>query len=132
MVHAATVVWVLARPLVLLLRPLPIDHHDWERAETERVLRTVREAATSAPPGATVRIENQLFLPSQFILHFMPGRLPGWAGIFVAFSPDDTVEGRPVRFVVSDDDWRRTQQRGGRIAALVERRAQPASSRLNP
>jgi hypothetical protein len=102
-VYAAALGWLLARTVVLLLRPLPIDHHDWERAETERVLRTVREAASSAPPGATVRIENQLFLRSQFILHFMPGRLPGWAGIFVAFSPDDTVEGRRVRFVVSDD-----------------------------
>ena len=132
MVHAAAVVWVLARTLVLLLRPLPIDHHEWERAETERVMRTVREAPTSAPAGTSVRIENQIFLPSQFILHFMPGRLPGWAGIFVAFSPDDTVEGRPVRFVVSDDDWQRTQQREGRIAALVERRPQPDSSRLNP
>ena len=62
----------------------------------------------------------------------MPGRLPGWAGIFVAFSPDDTIEGRPVRFVGSDDDWQRIQQRGGRIAALVERRAQPDSPRSNP
>jgi hypothetical protein len=35
-VYAAAVVWVLARTVVLLLRPLPIDHHDWERAETER------------------------------------------------------------------------------------------------
>jgi hypothetical protein len=54
----------------------------------------------------------------------MPGRLPGWAGIFVAFSPDDAIEERPIRFVVSDDDWQRAQQRGGRIAAFVERRAQ--------
>jgi hypothetical protein len=62
----------------------------------------------------------------------MPGRLPGWAGIFVAFSPDDTIEGRPVRFVGSDDDWQRVQQRGGRIAAFVERRAQPDSPQSNP
>jgi len=54
----------------------------------------------------------------------MPGSLPGWAGIFVVFSPDDAVEGRPIRFLVPDDDWQRAQQRGGRIAALVERCAQ--------
>ena len=114
--YAAAVVWVLARTGVLLLRPLPIDHHEWERAETERVMRTVREAPTSAPAGTSVRIENQIFLPSQFILHFMPGRLPGWAGIFVVFSPDDAVDGCPIRLVVSDDDWQRAQQRGGRIA----------------
>ena len=54
----------------------------------------------------------------------MPGRLPGWAGIFVVFSPDDAVDGCPIRLVVSDDDWQRAQQRGSRIAAPVERHAQ--------
>ena len=63
-------------------------------------------------------------LPLVAALIFMPGRLPGWAGIVVVFSPDDAVEGRPIRFLVPDDDWQRAQQRGGRIAALVERCAQ--------
>src|SRR5262249_50843804 len=131
-VYAAAALWPLARAVVLIARPLRIDHHDWERAETERVMATVREAAAASPPGATVRIENQLFLPAQFILHFLPGRLPGWAGVFVAFAPENTVDGRPVRFVVSPDDWRRTQARGGRIAALVARSSEAGSAGSNP
>ena len=127
-VYATAALWALARTVVLVARPVHIDHHDWERAETERVVGTVRKAVAASPPGAVVRIENQTFLPAQFILHFLPGRLPGWAGIFVTVFPDNTVDGRPVRFVVSADDWRRAQERGGRVAALVE----PRSAGSNP
>src|SRR5262249_34717052 len=89
---------------VLLLARAIRGHHDWERAETARGVGTVRQAVAASPPGAVVRIENQIFLPAQFIPHFLPGRLPGWAGIFVTEFPDDTVDGRPLRFVVSADN----------------------------
>jgi hypothetical protein len=35
------------------------------------------------------------------------------------------VDGRPVRLVVSDEDWQRARERGGRMAKLVERGATP-------
>ena len=47
--------------------------------------------------------------------------MPGWAAMFVVFFPDNTVDGRSVRFLVSEDDWQRAQARGGRVAALVAR-----------
>ncbi len=43
-----------------------------------------------------------------------------WAGLFVIYFPDGVVDGRPVRFVVSPEDWTRIQARGGRIVRGVE------------
>jgi hypothetical protein len=68
--------------------------------------------------GSVVHIENLPFGPSRAL----PALLPGWVGVFVVFFQDNTVDGRPVRFRVSDQDWQRAQARGGRVATLVERR----------
>jgi hypothetical protein len=111
-------VWMVARIAALVLRPFPIDHWDAQRVETTAMLDGIRKHIASTAPGEVATIENQPFGLS----HGFPNMFPGWAGMFVVFFPDNTVDGRPVHFVVSEDDWQRAQARGGRIAALVTRR----------
>ena len=115
MVRGATAVWSAIRVLLLTMQPFPIDLHGGARAETIATLAAIRRTAAEARPGEVVRIPNRPFgsltLPTQF---------PGWAGLFVIHFPDGVVDGRPVRFVVSPEDWTRIQARGGRIARVVE------------
>src|SRR5262249_30461683 len=106
-VLATTAVWMLVRIAVLVVRPFPIDHWDSERAETRAMLRSVREQVARTPPGQVALIENQPFGLSRGFANVYPG----WAGMFVVFFPDNTVDGRPVRFLVSEDDWQRAQER---------------------
>jgi hypothetical protein len=108
--------FVLARLSLLAVHPFPIDHHDAQRHAVEAVLARVRAAALAAPPGAVVRVENQPFPPA-----LIPWLFPGSAGVFLIFDPRDSVAGRQVRFVAAEGDWRLAQERGGRIARLVER-----------
>ena len=117
-VLATTAAWMVVRIAVLVVQPFPIDHWDSERAETMAMLASIRQQIARTPPGRVALIENQPFgLSRGFASVF-----PGWAGMFVVFFPDNTVDGRPVRFLVSEDDWQRAQARDGRIAALVTRR----------
>lgn len=118
LVLGTTGLWLVARIATLVLRPFPIDHWDAQRAETMAMLEGIRKHVASTAPGEAATIENQPFGLS----HGFPSMFPGWAGMFVVFFPDNTVDGRPIRFVVSEDDWQRAQARGGRIAALVTRR----------
>jgi hypothetical protein len=114
----AVALWMAVRVFVLVARPLPIDHHAADRAATEAALRTVREAVAATPPGEIARLENRPFPP----MPPLPGVVfPGLAAIFVVYFPTNRVDGRPVRFVVSAEDWKQAQERGGRIAALVVR-----------
>ena len=117
-VQATTAAWMVVRIVVLMVRPFPIDHWDSERAETMAMLTSVRQQIARTPPGQVALIENQPFGLSRGFANVFPG----WAGMFVVFFPDNTVDGRPVRFLVSEDDWQRAQARGGRIATLVTRR----------
>jgi len=82
------------------------------------MLASVRQQIASTPPGQVVLIQNQPFDLSRNF----PDAFPGRAAMFVVFFPGNTVDGRPVRFLVSEDDWQRAQARDGRIAALVTRR----------
>jgi hypothetical protein len=115
-VDGAAAAFVLARLALLVLRPLAIDHHDAQRHAVQAVLERVHAAALAAPPGSVVRLENQPFPPA-----LIPWLFPGSAGVFLIFEPADTIAGRRVRFVVGESDWRLAHERGGRIAALVER-----------
>jgi len=124
-VYGAAGLWLAGRLVMLVSRPLTIDHHDFARNETEAVVRSIRAAIDAAPPTDTVRIENRPFKPTALIVTMSPGVFPGWAGVFAIFFPGNVVDGRPVRFVVSHDDWRWARERGGRMAELVVRTATP-------
>jgi len=115
LVAGGAVVWLAARIVLLAVRPHSIDHHDAERAETAAVVRAIHEAVAAAPPGTTVTIQNRPFHGAILLRSF-----PGWAGVFVIEFPTNVVDGRPVRFVARDDDAP-AEQRGGRIAALLQR-----------
>jgi hypothetical protein len=114
LVTGGAAVWLVARLVVLVVRPHAINHHEAERADTTRVVQAVQQAVAAAPPGGTVTIQNRPFGPARL------GHLfPGWAAVFVITFPSNTVDGRPVRFVGGDADDALARQRGGRIAALL-------------
>jgi hypothetical protein len=73
----------------------PIDQHDSARRETEATLGAIRERIDAEPRGHAVYIENRVFEP----LPFPQQMFPGWAGVFIIFHPENTVDGRPVYFV---------------------------------
>jgi hypothetical protein len=118
--------WLVARLAVVLLHPPAVDHHETARAKTEEMMQEIRTIAQSAPAGARITIANRPFAPV-LLASVVGGRLgvpttfPGWAGAFVVFSPDGTIDGHAVRFIVSEAEWTQAQFRGGRIAELVER-----------
>jgi hypothetical protein len=117
-VSVAAVLWMVVRLVVLATAPFPIELGDQPRADVAEVFRTIEAQAARTPAGDVVLIQNRPFDVSIYV----PAFLPGWAGVFVIFSPENSVDGRPVRFAVNEDDWQRTQARGGRIAELVVRR----------
>jgi len=112
-VRGALGAWAGFRLLLAVLRPMPIDLHADTRAAVDTALATMRRAIAATPPGEVARIPNQPF-------GGLPWVFPGWVGLFVIHVPDDVVDGRPVRFVVREQEWQRLQERGGRIASLVE------------
>jgi hypothetical protein len=115
-VRGTALLWAVARLVFVATRPLAIDLHAGARAETETALLSIREAVAETPPGGVTVIQNRPFHTA-----VIPWLFPGWAGLFVIHFPDNALDGRQVRFVVSEEDWARAQKRGGRIAALVER-----------
>ncbi len=110
-------VWLFARVAAAFVWPVPINLALNAKEETAAMLAAIRQQAAATPAGETVVVRNRPF----GLTRLFPQKMPGWAGAFVVFFPDNTVDGRPVRFLVSEDDWQRAQARGGRIAALVER-----------
>jgi len=117
-VSGAAVLWMIVRVVVLAAAPFPIELGDQQRADVAEVLRTIEAQAERTPAGDIVLVQNRPFEASVYA----PTYLPGWAGVFVVFSPENSVDGRPVRFAVDEDDWQRANARGGRIAELVVRR----------
>jgi hypothetical protein len=109
---------MVVRLVVLTASPFPIELGDQQRAEVAELFRTIEAQAERTPAGDVVLIQNRPFDGSVYL----PALLPGWAGVFVIFSPENSVDGRPVRFAVDEDDWQRANARGGRIAELVVRR----------
>jgi hypothetical protein len=114
LVAGGAAVWLAARLVLLAVQPHAIDHHDQERAETADVLRGIREAVAAAPPGGTAVIRNRTFNSAR-----IPRSFPGWAGVFVIYFPENTIDGRTVRFIGRGDDTALAQQRGGRIAEVL-------------
>jgi hypothetical protein len=114
-ITAVGVLWILARLGALVIRPLAIAHADPERVEVAAMLESVREQVARTAPGEMAVIESHPFS----INRATPELMPGWAGLFVVYFRENAVDGRAVRFLVSEDDWRRAQDRGGRIAELV-------------
>jgi hypothetical protein len=81
-----------------------IDLHAAARRETAEVLENLHQAIASAAPGQEVRIRNRPFRSIGTLLFNQPSGFPGWAGVYTIFFPENVVDGRPVRFVVSDPD----------------------------
>lgn len=88
---------------VLYARSTPfIDLHPAARRETYGVVAQIRSAIAHAPPGGEVLIRNHPFASIGLLLRGYRAGFPGWAGIFTLFFADNVVDGKRVRFVVSD------------------------------
>ncbi|MFN8545478.1 MAG: hypothetical protein U0807_14885 [Candidatus Binatia bacterium] len=122
-VRVAAVAWTVALLGVRARAPLPIDHWPAQRVQVEAMLRSIREQIARTPPGQVTTIVNQPF----DLRVYLPTSLPGWAAMFVVFFPENTVAGRPVRFLVSAADWSSLQARGGRAAELAMRREEKSA-----
>jgi len=102
-----------------LLSGFHIDQHPATREYVTRTFKEMHDAVSASPAGTTVSIENdetQLVL-GPMLRTFLPGR----AGLFLFLSPDDTLDGRHVRFVERDPDilaiW--AARPGSRLATLL-------------
>lgn len=114
-VTAVVTILLVVRMGFAILRPHPIGLAQDSRAHVSAVLANVRARAAAVPPGETAVVPNRPFGLSTVFPQLMPGE----AAIFLLFSKENAVDGRPVRFRVSAEDWKRAQERGGRIAELL-------------
>jgi hypothetical protein len=81
-----------------------VDTHDYARREVTTLLERVREAAAAAPPGETVFLPNTRIASVGPVFVQTPIIFPRAAGAFIAFVPDDEIDGRPIRFIEPDPD----------------------------
>jgi hypothetical protein len=83
-----------------------IDHHVEARKSTQFALNWMNARIDSSPPDTAVYFFNRIFEPTP--PYWMPPvQFPGWAAVYVIFFPENSVDGKPIRFV----------QRGRKIAA---------------
>lgn len=106
--HAAAIRYGLLLTITILVMllyfrsPSFIDPHSAARTETMDVVEQIRSAIAQAPPGSEVQIINRPFLSVGVMLRDFRSGFPGWAGIFALFFPENVVDGKRVRFVISD------------------------------
>lgn len=98
-----------------------VDTHAWTYRETMALIKQVQDAVAAVPPGTTVVLPNKRFASVGPVFMQTPDLFPRAAGAFIAMFPEDSVDGRPVRFAESDP-WvytLHTESRGKRIAGLL-------------
>ena len=90
--------WVVLNLAAYAVSPFPLDRQDQARRQTESTLSALRAEIASGVPGGQVRIRNRNFpaLPAIAVPYTL---FPGWAAVFVAFFPENTVDGRRVYFI---------------------------------
>ena len=113
-VALVVVAWTIVRLVVLGVQPVEIDLHQDARVDADAALAAIRREIAATPLGGVARITNRRLDFGRF------NRLPGWVALFAIMEPHDVVDGRTVRFVVSEQEWAAAQARGGRMTALVE------------
>jgi hypothetical protein len=98
-----------------------------ERAELNWIRSRINLRATTAPVGSDVYIENGKFRGVGMMINY--GRLfPGFAGVFIIYSPSNEIAGRRLFFVEQDPQLLATAT-GKRSATLLVSPAQAAAAR---
>jgi hypothetical protein len=90
-----------------------VDHHAEARGSTEFALRWMKARIDGSPPHQVVYFHNRGFeaTPPYWI---PPAQFPGWAAVYVIFHPENSVDGKPVRFIE-----RQITNRGRRTSSLI-------------
>ncbi len=96
----------------------PIDHHAAARRETNAVLEAVAHAIDAGTTQG-IYIPNRPFQSLGPIFVQRQDIFPGWAGVFVIFYPQNTVDGKPVYFVTPDPKVISAAQEGRRTNGLI-------------
>lgn len=112
------VAWIAVAGVLYYRFGKPIDHHPHARRETDAVLATIRDAI-DAGSSQGVYIPNKPFQSLGPIFVSRQDLFPGWAGVFVMFYPDNTVGGKPVFFVTTDEKALAAAREGRRTATLI-------------
>jgi hypothetical protein len=110
----ALVTWYIIAGVGYARSGFVIDVHDTERQQTRQVLASIRAAIDAQPPGTTVRIKNAPFPPIP-----LQTFVPGWAGAFTIFYPDNVVDGRRLEFVEPGKHVFAAHRHGRRIRHIL-------------
>jgi hypothetical protein len=110
--------WILVALAAHFAFAKPIDHHANARRETNAVLEAVNHAI-DAGTAQGVYIPNRPFQSLGPIFVQRQDIFPGWAGVFVIFFPENTVDGKPVYFVTPDPKVLSAAQEGRRTNGLI-------------
>lgn len=95
-----------------------INHHDEARRSTESALAWIGKRIATTPPGKVTYFFNKPIQAGGVAL-IRQTVLPGWAAVFVIFYPDNTVDGKPIRFVQRGSDVVEAARHGIRSATLI-------------
>lgn len=108
--------WVVASATVFAV---PVDHHDRSRHGAEVAISAIKDQIARTPPQHDVYITNRLFPPIGMLMLQATELFPGWAGLFVAYFPDNVVDGKRVFFVTDDQKALAAAAGGKRTAGLL-------------
>ncbi len=120
----ALVAWYAAAVFAYARFGTPIDRHLKAQQDTEAALASMHEAIAAQPAGQPVYITNRLFAP----LPLPPTMFPGWAGAFVIFHADNSVDGRRIYFVENSPVTRASGAPGRRTRTLLVPPSPPSGS----
>jgi hypothetical protein len=91
--------WVLLLAIGVARRGWPAHPQDQaKRREVEDVRTAIEAAVRATPRGTSVYLQNRPYWGGGLLVG-LPQYFPGWAGVFCMLHPENTVDGRAVRFV---------------------------------
>jgi hypothetical protein len=124
--HAATAllaVWLMVSGIGYLRSGHRIEHYARDRAAAAAFQSQIIALVDAQPGDAPVYIPNRVFASIDF-MGMNWGAFPGWAAMFIAYFPDNTVHAKRVFFVDGHSwlvDWVRQECAGTRTAQVLVR-----------
>jgi hypothetical protein len=97
--------------------PHRIDHHEKDARIVTNALAVLRSQIAQCEGCQSVDVENR-YLRGLLPVH-PPALFPGWAALFVIFHPDNSVDGKKVRFREKDPRVVDAARRGRRTRDLL-------------
>jgi hypothetical protein len=96
---AVCVLLFLAVISLAIKPPVPEDK-EWWRQQVRIVFDSIESASSRFSPGQTAYIRNEIWLPLPYT------EFPGRAGLFIALTEKNELDGRSIRFYEDNEDGR--------------------------